>query len=107
MKKKIILTTVLSATVCLLAGSTCFAAESSDLKPVENMGDILFYILAAALVVAVIAICVIFSYSKKFVIRERERLIEQKKEYVPAKEIRISDKPDKRSEKAAIKKNQK
>lgn len=92
MKKKIILTTVLSVIVCILAGTTCFAAESSDLKPVDNMGDILFYILAAALVVAVIAICVIFSYSKKFVIRERERLIEQKKDYVPAKEIRISDK---------------
>lgn len=93
MKKKLILILVLSVVVCLLAGTTCFAASETNVKPVENMGDIFFYILAAILVVAVIAICVIFRYSKKFVIKERERLIEQKKEYIPAKEIRIGDKP--------------
>lgn len=92
MKKKLILIAVLTVIACVLAGTTCYAAEGSDIKPVDNMGDIFFYILAAVLVVAVIAICVIFRYSKKFVIKERERLIEQKKEYVPAKEIRVCDK---------------
>lgn len=91
MKKRIFVISILSLVICVLAGSTCFAAEQTNVKPVDNMGDIFFYILAAALVVAVIAICIIFRYSKKFVIRERERLIEQKKEYVPAKEIRIRD----------------
>lgn len=104
MKKKLFLIATLSVVICLLAGTTCFAAEQTNVKPVENMGDIFFYILAAVLVVAVIAICIIFRYSKKFVIRERERLIEQKKEYVPAKEIRICDKnPTKTSEKAQVK----
>lgn len=91
MKKKLILIAAMTLTACILAGTTCFAATETNIKPVDNMGDIFFYILAAVLVIAVIAICVIFRYSKKFVIRERERLIEQKKEYVPAKEIRISD----------------
>lgn len=91
MKKKIVLIAILSVIACALAGSTCFAATETNVKPVDNMGDIFFYILAAVLVVAVIAICVIFRYSKKFVVKERERLIEQKKEYVPAKEIRVTD----------------
>lgn len=91
MKKRVLIIAVLSLAICMLAGTTCFAAEETNIKPVENMGDIFFYILAAALVVAVIAICIIFKYSKKFVIRERERLIEQKKEYVPAKEVRVRD----------------
>ena len=93
MKKKLVFIAILSIIVCALAGSTCFAATETNVKPGDNMGDIFFYILAAALVVAVIAICIIFRYSKKFVVKERERLIGQKKEYIPAKEIRITDKP--------------
>lgn len=92
MKKKLFVTLILTLVVLILSCSTCFAAEETNVKPVDNMGDILFYILAAVLVVAVIAICIIFRYSKKFVIKERARLIEQKKEYVPAKEVRICDK---------------
>lgn len=104
MKKKLVLIAALAVVICLLAGATCFAAEQTNVKPVDNMGDIFFYILAAVLVVAVIAICIIFRYSKKFVVKERERLIEQKKEYVPAKEIRVSDKDAaKSSEKASVK----
>lgn len=96
MKKKVFVIAILTLVVCMLAGATCFAAEQTNVKPVENMGDVFFYILAAVLVVAVIAICIIFRYSKNFVIKERERLIEQKKEYVPAREIRIRDDvPDK------------
>ncbi len=92
MKKKLVLITVLIVLAAVLASATCFAAEEANIKPVKDMGDIFFYILAAVLVIAVIAIFAVFRYSKKFVIRERERLIEQKKEYVPAKEIRILDK---------------
>ncbi len=92
MKKRLVLIAILSVALCLvMAGTTCFAAEETNVKPVATMGDIFFYILAAALVIALIAICIIFRYSKKFVIKERERLIEQKKEYVPAKEIRVCD----------------
>lgn len=106
MKKKIVLTAILVVIVCVLAGSTCFAATETNVKPVDNMGDIFFYILAAILVVAVIAICVIFRYSKKFVVKERERLIEQKKEYVPAKEIRVTDTPpEEKQSKSPAKKN--
>ena len=93
MKKKLVFIAILSIVICVLTGSTCFAATETNVKPVDNMGDIFFYILAAALVVAVIAICIIFRYSKKFVVKERERLIEQIKEYIPAKEIRVTDKP--------------
>lgn len=103
MKKKLFLILVLSIAVCVLAGTTCFAADETNVKPVDNMGDIFFYILAAVLVVAVIAICIIFRYSKKFVIKERERLIEQKKEYIPAKEIRVCDKAIRNEEKPAKK----
>ena len=92
MKKKLVIIAVLTLITVFLASATCFAAEGTNVKPVKDMGDIFFYILAAALVIAVMAIVIIFRYSKKFVIKERERLIEQKKEYVPAKEIRITDK---------------
>ncbi len=101
MKKKVFVIAVLSLVACMLASVTCFAAEETNIKPVDNMGDIFFYILAAILVVALIAICIVFRYSKKFVIKERERLIEQKKEYVPAKEIRIRDGAIRKVEKTA------
>lgn len=99
MKKKLFITLILIVFAVALSCSTCFAAEETNVKPVDNMGDILFYILAAVLVVAVIAICIIFRYSKKFVIKERARLIEQKKEYIPAKEVRVCDKNPENSDK--------
>lgn len=78
--------------IALSASATCFAEDAeTNLKPIKTMGDIMFYIFAAALVIAVITICIIFTSSKKFKIRERARILEQKKEYIPAKEIRISD----------------
>ena len=70
---------------------TVCVAEVEEGTTIGDSGDILFYIIVAALVVAVIAICVIFRRSKKFVIKERERAAELNKEIPPAKEIRVYD----------------
>ncbi len=95
--KEKILTKLLTAFVlaCLLAlawlGSVCIAETGDGTTRIGESGDILFYIIIAVLVVVLVAICVIFSKSKKFVIRERERINEINKEVPPAKEIRVYD----------------
>lgn len=87
--------TVLTLAVAL-AASCCgiCVAESVSGTTIGESGDVLFYILVGALVIAVIAICIIFSRSEKFVIKERERVTELNKEIPPAKEIRVTDAED-------------
>lgn len=87
---KLLTAVVLVCTVALAAAGMC-TAETEEGATIGDGGDILFYIIVAALVIAVIAICVIFRRSKKFVVKERERMAEINKEVPPAKEIRVYD----------------
>lgn len=88
---KLLAAFVLLCIVGLTLLTVCVAEVEEGTTTIGDSGDILFYIIVAALVVAVIAICVIFRRSKKFVIKERERAAELSKEIPPAKEIRVYD----------------
>ena len=88
---KLLAAFVLLCIVGLTLLTVCVAEVEEGTTTIGDSGDILFYIIVAALVVAVIAICVIFRRSKKFVIKERERAAELNKEIPPAKEIRVYD----------------
>lgn len=88
---KLLAAFVLLCIVGLTLLTVCVAEVEEGTTRIGDSGDILFYIIVAALVVAVIAICVIFRRSKKFVVKERERAAELSKEIPPAKEIRVYD----------------
>lgn len=88
---KLLAAFVLLCIVGLTLLTVCVAEVEEGTTRIGDSGDILFYLIVAALVVAVIAICVIFRRSKKFVIKERERAAELNKEIPPAKEIRVYD----------------
>lgn len=88
---KLLAAFVLLCIVALTLLTVCVAEVEEGTTRIGDSGDILFYLIVAALVVAVIAICVIFRRSKKFVVKERERAAELSKEIPPAKEIRVYD----------------
>ena len=88
---KLLAAFVLLCIVGLTLLTVCVAEVEEGTTRIGDSGDILFYLIVAALVVAVIAICVIFRRSKKFVVKERERAAELSKEIPPAKEIRVYD----------------
>lgn len=88
---KLLAAFVLLCIVGLTLLTVCVAEVEEGTTTIGDSGDILFYIIVAALVVAVIAICIVFRRSKKFVIKERERAAELNKEIPPAKEIRVYD----------------
>lgn len=88
---KLLAAFVLICIVALTLLTVCVAEVEEGTTRIGDSGDILFYIIVAALVVAVIAICIIFRRSKKFVVKERERAAELSKEIPPAKEIRVYD----------------
>lgn len=88
---KLLAAFVLLCIVGLTLLTVCVAEVEEGTTRIGDSGDILFYLIVAALVVAVIAICVIFRRSKKFVVKERERAAELSKEILPAKEIRVYD----------------
>lgn len=88
---KLLAAFVLLCIVGLTLLTVCVAEVEEGTTRIGDSGDILFYLIVAALVVAVIAICIIFRRSKKFVVKERERAAELSKEIPPAKEIRVYD----------------
>ena len=73
---KLLAAFVLLCIVGLTLLTVCVAEVEEGTTTIGDSGDILFYLIVAALVVAVIAICIIFRRSKKFVIKERERAAE-------------------------------
>ncbi len=62
-----------------------------NIKPVRNVGNILFYILLAALVVIVVVICLLFTRSKKFKVKMRENIVEKNPEYEAPRLVKIYD----------------
>ena len=88
---KLLTVFVLLCIVGLTALTVCVAETQEGTATIGESGDVLFYILVALLVVAVIAICIVFRRSKRFVVKERERAAELNKETPPSKEIRVYD----------------
>ncbi|MGN0805266.1 MAG: hypothetical protein ACI4MS_07780 [Candidatus Coproplasma sp.] len=66
---------------------------AEPLKAVKSIGNIMFYLFLALLVVAVIVICVIFTKSNRFKVKMRESIIEKNPEYEPPRIVKIYDEP--------------
>lgn len=58
---------------------------------VKDIGNIWFYIFTIVLIVAVVVICTLFTRSKRFKIRMREKLLKTQQEYEPPQLIVVED----------------
>ena len=72
-------------------GESMLYLLGENIKPVRNVGNILFYILLAVLVVIVVVICLLFTRSKKFKVKMRENIIEKNPEYEAPRLVKIYD----------------
>ncbi|MEG1535813.1 MAG: hypothetical protein RR416_02445 [Clostridia bacterium] len=54
---------------------------AEKIKPVVNVGNIMFYLIIAGLVIAVSVIIVLFTKSERYKIKVREAYMEKNKEY--------------------------
>ena len=58
---------------------------------VKDIGNIWFYIFTIILIVTVVVICSLFTRSKKFKIKMREKMRESQKEYEPPLIVKIEE----------------
>ena len=83
-----------SAAAFLASDFTVFAEEgvtaSAPLKPL-SVKDILFWVAFAVLILVVIFISFLFTKSKKFKLKQREKMIENEKTYTPPKIVNVED----------------
>lgn len=63
---------------------------SAPLKPLSTK-DILFWVAFAVLILVVIFISFLFTKSKKFKLKQREKMIENDKTYTPPKIVKVED----------------
>ncbi|MEG1608447.1 MAG: hypothetical protein RR348_01120 [Clostridia bacterium] len=71
---------------------------SSQVGAAPNIGDIIFYVLLAALVVIVVVLCFLFTKSKKFKLKEEIKAQLENKPYEPPQIIKVEQKEVKKLE---------
>ena len=79
-----------------LLGCTVLAETENDLNKKQlyqplSLKDIFFWVAFALLLLVVVFLCFLFTKSKKFKLKQREKMIESDKTYTPPAVINISD----------------
>lgn len=70
---------------------TILASTEESVQVIKDAGNIMFFVLLVALVIAVFVICWIFMRNKKFKIKERERLLENGDDYTPPTVVYVTE----------------
>ncbi len=93
---KYIVAIIAVALLVALLGGTAVAETENDMNKKQlyehlSIKDIFFWVAFALLLLVVVFICFLFTKSKKFKLKQREKMIESDKTYAPPTVIKISD----------------